>query len=148
MHFKLNSFLKNFTKWPNLSQFFNFLWKIGEQTNLKCAVPVAAGHDFMQILLKTRKSCFSYRTGFHCHTVLLFLCNCFNCTAVSKKYLLLLWCFYCFNNVSPVLLFLQSFYCILDLGKMSSIHEFHMMLKSHLCCCQVISEYQRQRVYQ
>ena len=62
---------------------------------------------------------FSYRTGFHCHTVLLFLCNCFNCTAVSKKYLLLLWCFYCFNNVSPVLLFLQSFYCFLETSAVS-----------------------------
>ena len=44
-------------------------------------------------------------------SALLFLCNSFNCTAVSLKLLLLLWSFYCFYNVSPVLLFLQSLYC-------------------------------------
>ena len=79
---------------------------------------------------KTRKSCFSYRTGFHCSTVLLFLWNCFYCTAVSMKFLQFLWSFYCFNNVPPVLLFLQSFYCFFETSTVSKmfLHPFAMIL--------------------
>ena len=78
---------------------------------------------------KTRKSCFSYRTGFHCSTVLLFLWNCFYCTAVSIKFLQFLWSFYCFNNVPPVLLFLQSFYCFFETSTVSKkfLHSTHCL---------------------
>ena len=61
---------------------------------------------FCRFCRQTRKSCFSYRTGFYYYTVLLFMSNSFNCTAASIKLLLLLRSFYCFNSVSPVSLFL------------------------------------------
>ena len=77
---------------------------------------------------------FSYRTGFHYYTVLLFLYNllllhccvykahtaplklllfqqCFTCITVSTKLLLLLRCFYCITVPAKDLLLLCSFYC-------------------------------------
>ena len=71
--------------------------------------------------LQTRKSCFSYRTGFYYYTVLLFMINSFNCTAASIKLLLLLRSFYCFNSVSPVSLFLWSLYCFLETSTASKM---------------------------
>ena len=61
-------------------------------------------------LVKTRKSCFSYRTGFHCYTVLLLL----------------------FKIDSTVLLFLQSFYCSFEVFTVSSMFLLH-------CCSYEVS---------
>ena len=98
------------------------------------------------MFIGTRKSCFFLQN----RLLLLY------CSSVSMQLFQLHCCVYkVFTAPLMLLLFQQCFACItvstkllLHLGswKMSSIHEFQIMLKSHFCCCQVISKYQRQRV--
>ena len=74
--------------------------------------------------MKTRKSCFSYRTGFHCYTVLLLL-------KIDSTVLLFLQSFYCsfevftVINVSSALLFLWSFYCFSEASTVSTMFLLH-----------------------